>query len=154
MSPHGALGMLDRGGAMFARSNTNRVFDVDDEDLAVADLAMVASSGGFRKLVDHCLHDFRLHHRLDLEPRNQRDVNGSASILFRVSTLRAAALDLGHSDARDTALVEDVLHFLQPLVANDRNYHLHAGDPSWLRAEPPTRSADPCGLTVGVSAGR
>src|SRR6266478_1607955 len=122
--------MLHGFGAMFASSNPNRVFDVDDKDLAVADLAVVAGSGGFRKLVDHRLHDLPLHHRLHLEPWDQRDVNGSASILFRVSTLRAAALDLGHSHAGDTAFVEHVLHFLEPLVADDRNYHLHAGDPS------------------------
>src|SRR5260221_10386404 len=153
MPPHGALSVFDGFGAVLAGADSDRVLDVDDEDLAVADLAMVAGPRGLRQLVDNGLHYFGLHHRLNLEPGNQRDVDGGAAVLFRVAALGATALDLGHSDSGNAALVEHVLHFLQALVPDDRHDHFHAADPS-PRAGLPTGSGDRSGLTVEVSACR
>src|SRR6266513_3741249 len=93
------------------------VLDPDDEDLAVADLA-VAGSPGHRQLVDDDAHDLRLHDGLDLAPRAERDVHRLAAIRFGVTALRTAALDLGHRHARNPALVQHVLDLLQPLVAD------------------------------------
>src|SRR5882672_3791782 len=68
VAPHGTFGMLDRFGSVLAGADAHRVFDSDDEDLAVAHLTVSGASGD-RQLVDHGRHDLRLHHRLDLEPR-------------------------------------------------------------------------------------
>src|SRR5207245_6136326 len=100
VTPHGPLAMLNRFWSMLPSSNAYRVFDSDHEDLAVADLA-VAGAAGHRELVHHGGDDLRLHHRLDLEPRPERDVHGRATVFFGVSALGAATLDLGHRHSRD-----------------------------------------------------
>src|SRR5712691_5275427 len=96
VAPHGSFAVLHGFGAVFAGSDADSIFDRDHKDLAIADLAVIAGAGGFGELVDHRLHDLRLHDRLDLEARAQRDVNGRSAVFLRVSTLGAAAFDLGH----------------------------------------------------------
>src|SRR5437868_15539768 len=98
MSPHRSFCMLNRLRAVLARSYPDGVLDPDDEDLAVPDLALPGPAGD-RELVDHGVHDLRPHHRLDLQSRPERDVHGCAAVLFGVTPLRAASLDLGHGHA-------------------------------------------------------
>src|SRR3989442_11174604 len=104
--------MLPSGGPVPPGPDSTSVSDIDDEDLAVADLAVVAGARGFRELVDHRLHDFSLHHRLDLQARPQRDVDGGAAVLLRVAALRAAAFDLCHRHTRNTPPVKHACHSL------------------------------------------
>src|SRR5439155_14588935 len=159
--PHGAFGVLDGFGTVLAGADADRVLDADDEDLPVSHLA-VARAPGDGKFVDHGRYDLGFHHRLDLEPRPERDVHRGAAVLLGVAALGATSLDLRHRDPRHAALVQHVLDLLQPFVADDRDHHLHrestsirrrhAGDTSlWVEG---VGSNSGCGLTVGVSAGR
>src|SRR5437773_7613845 len=105
VAPHRTLAVLDRVGPVLPSPDADRVLDPDDEDLAVADLA-VAGPPGHRQLVDDDAHDLRLHDCLDLEPRSERDVHRLAAIRLGVTALGAAALDLGHRHARNPAIVQ------------------------------------------------
>src|SRR5438477_10821371 len=115
---------------MLAGANPNCVLDADDEDLSVSDLSVVARAGGLCELADHGIDNLRLHHRLDLQSRPQGDVDRRTPVPLGVTALRAAALDLRDGHTGYAALVQHVLDLLQPLMANDRDNHLHAGDPS------------------------
>src|SRR5438477_7701797 len=160
VAPHRTLGVLDRFRAVLAGADPHGVLNSDDEDLAVAALAVAASTGD-RQLVDHRCHDLRFHDRLNLEPRPKRYVHGRPAVLLGIAALGAASLDLCDRHTRHAALVQHVLDLLQPFVADDRDDHLHvestsvrrhAGDTSFCLAG--TVSWLGCGLTVGVSAGR
>src|SRR6266576_3567794 len=105
VAPHGAFAVLDSVRPVLPSPDADRVLDADDEDLAVADLA-VAGPPGHRQLVDDDAHDLRLHDGLDLEPRAERDVHRLSAICLGGAALRSAAFDLGHRDARNPALVQ------------------------------------------------
>src|SRR5579884_3214463 len=154
VAPHGARRVLDGLGTALPGADADRLLDVQDEDLAVAHLALLAGAGGAGDHVDHPLHDLVPHHRLDLEPRSERDVDGRSPVALGVAALGPAALHLGHGHAAHAALVEDVLDLLQALVPDDRHHHLHALEASCLGTATGTFSPSGCGLTVGNSAGR
>src|SRR5438093_8574123 len=92
VAPHRALAVLHRVRSVLTGPDADRVLDPDDEDLAVADLA-VAGPPGHRQLVDDDAHDLRLHDGLDLEARAERDVHRLAAIRLGVTALPSAALD-------------------------------------------------------------
>src|SRR5947208_15001075 len=158
--PHGAFAVLDGFRSVLAGPDPDRVLDADDEDLPVPHLAL-AGAAGDSELVDNGADDLRLHHRLHLEPRTERDVHRGAAVLLGVTALCAAALDLGDRDTRHAALVQHVLDLLQPLVPDDRDHHIHRQSAS-VRSHAgctsccavPTGSRSGCGLTVGVSGWR
>src|SRR5579884_322203 len=154
VAPHGARRVLDGLGTALPGADADRLLDVQDEDLAVAHLAVLAGAGGAGDHVDHPLHDLVPHHRLDLEPRSERDVDGRSPVALGVAALGPAALHLGHGHAAHAAFVEDVLDLLQALVPDDRHHHLHALEASCLGTATGTSYPSGCGLTVGNSAGR
>src|SRR6266567_7425123 len=113
MSPHCTFAVLHGFGAVLAGADPDSVLDADDEDLAVPHFT-VASPPGHGQLVDHGTDDLRLHDRLDLESRPERDVHRGATVLLRIAALSAASLDLRDRDPRHAALVQHVLDLLEP----------------------------------------
>src|SRR5256885_16666281 len=93
---------------MLPGADANGVLDADDENLPVSHLTL-AGAPGDGKLVDDGRHDLGFHHRLDLEPRPERDVHRGAAVLLGVAALGATSLDLRHRDPRNAALVQHVL---------------------------------------------
>src|ERR1700755_1625214 len=80
-------------GIGLSRADANRMVEVDDEDLAVADLAGFCSGGdGFDGLVDLVRGDCDLD--LDLGQEAHRVF--STAINFRMALLTAVSLDFGH----------------------------------------------------------
>lgn len=93
-----------------AGADADGVFDVEDEDLAVADFAGLADAlGRFDDFFDrHLAYDC-----FDLDVRQQVDGVFLAPVYFDVAFLEAAAVDLADGHAHDADGVEGVLQFFQ-----------------------------------------
>src|SRR5476651_1580126 len=105
------------GVAALASTNSYRVLDSRDKDLAVADSAGVSRGPDrFHGLLDHLVLDDQLDLHLGQEVH---DVLGAA-IELGMALLAAEALGLEHSDALEADLVERVLHFIELKGLDDR----------------------------------
>src|SRR5205823_6403307 len=79
-----------------AGANAYDLFEVEDEDLAVADLPRI---GGFFDGLDDAIEQVVLDRRLDLDLRQKIDDVFRAAIQLGMSFLPSEALDFGHGDA-------------------------------------------------------
>ena len=81
----------------FARADAQGAFQVQHEDLAVADLVGV---GGLRDRVDNFLDDRVRHGDLDADFRQEAHFVFRAAVDFRLALLAAVAADFRHGHAR------------------------------------------------------
>src|SRR5215813_11928381 len=119
-----------RVGVGLAGADADRVADVGDEDLSVADLPGL---GGSRDRIDHLVDAIGRHRHLDLHLR--QEVHGvlGAAINFGVAFLAAIALHLGDGHAADAEPRERVAHVLELEWLDDGNDELHGTPPGTLK---------------------
>jgi hypothetical protein len=101
---------LDGVGVCLASPDTDGLFQIHHEDLAVTDLAGVGCLGnGLNDSIQHVITDRHVNFYLGQKIDN---VLGTA-IQLGVTFLPAKTLDLGHSDALYTNLGQRLAHIIQ-----------------------------------------
>ena len=117
-----AGGALDGGGAALAGADADGVFDGEDEDFAVADLA---GAGVFENRVDHGVQRGGVDHDLDADFGQVVDLHLLSAVLLDHAALRAAAADFGDRHADDADLFERVADDRESFGSDDGDDHLH-----------------------------
>src|SRR5262249_15028959 len=115
----------DRLAAALAGANADAVFQRQDEDLAVADLTRLRGPRRLHDRLDGRLDERVVDGDLQLQLRQQANLDLRAAVNLRVAALHAAAADVADGHQVNVALVERLLDGLEPLRANDGHDHLH-----------------------------
>src|SRR5579871_2226428 len=112
----------DRIRSGFPRADANDLLQVEDEDLAVADLA---GPRGFFDGFDDGIDQFGLD--CDVQPHFRSEIDGvlRAPVQLRMAFLPAEALHLGHREALDSDLGKRVANFFELERLNDGCDQLH-----------------------------
>src|SRR3990170_7607594 len=113
---------LKRIFAGFAGADAVHLFEIEDEDLAVADLV---GARGLDDRLDHALQRRGLDGDLDLHLGQEVHHVFSAAVELRVPLLPAEALDLGHGDALHADLGERVAHVVELEGFDDGGNEFH-----------------------------
>src|ERR1043166_4144060 len=124
--------ILKRVRVGLAGADAQRVLDVDDEDLAVADLPGLCR-GGDR--LDHAVGAIVRDHDFDLDLGQEVHRVLRAAVDLGVALLAAEALHLGNGQSRDAECGERVAHVLQLERLDDGGDQLH-GDSCLFGPEP------------------
>ena len=104
--------------------------EVDDEDLAVADLAGLCSAGDrFDGLVDLSRGDSHL----DLDLGKEAHGVFSAAVDFRMALLAAISLDFCHREAVNADGGQGITDFFQLEWLDDGHNNFHGFFPAWAR---------------------
>src|SRR6266705_4109525 len=113
-------------GIRLTRADANRMVEVDDEDLAVADLAGFGSGGdGVDGLVDLVRGDSDL----DLDLGQEAHGVFSAAVNFRMAFLPAISLDLRHRETVNANGGQGVTDFFELEWLDDRHNNFHGSYP-------------------------
>ena len=113
---------LDGGGAALAGADADGVFDGEDEDFAVADLA---GAGVLEDRVDHGVQRGGVDHDLDADFGQVVDLHLLSAVLLDHAALRAAAANFGDRHADDADLFESVADDRESFGSDDGDDHLH-----------------------------
>src|SRR5260221_13684340 len=92
------------------RADADRLFDIEDENLAVAD---APGARGIFDRFDDIVREAILDHHLDLHLGQEVDHIFSAAVELGMALLPAEALDLGDGDSGDADAVQRVLHVVE-----------------------------------------
>src|SRR5688572_4490293 len=117
---------LERRHIGFAGADADDLLEVEDEDLAVADLAGI---GGLLDGLDRLLEQFGLDRGLDFHLRQEIDHVFRAPVELGVALLAAEALDLGHGGALHADRRERFAHFVELERLDDCGNQFHARRP-------------------------
>src|SRR3954454_2625686 len=120
-STAGGKGLQSRFAA-FAGANADDLFDRQDEDFAVAELA------GLRRLhdgVNRLVYHLQRQRHFDLHLRQKIDLVLAAAIGFGVALLAPKAADFGDRQAINADFLQGVLDGVEQVRADDRFYLLH-----------------------------
>src|SRR3954462_13121364 len=109
-------------GISLVGADAQRVLDLDDENLAIADLAGL---GGPGDRLDHAVGAVVSYHHLDLDLGQEIHGVFGAPINLRMALLAPEALDLGDGQSRDSDLGERVAHVLELERLDDGGDQLH-----------------------------
>src|SRR5690606_25826485 len=139
-SPWCGSGRLQRLVAGFAGADAHALFEVVDEDLAVADLA--GARRGFERL-DRALDQIVGDGHLDLHLRQEVDHVLGAAVQLGVALLAAEALDLGDRDALHADRRQALADLVELERLDDCGDQFHAGLP-FRRSCRPTARRCPC----------
>src|SRR5262245_60743132 len=104
---------LNSFGATFAGADADAVLERQDEDLAVADLALVAGASGLDDRLDRRLDELVVDGDLQLHLAQQVDGVLVAAVDLGVALLAAEALDVADGQADDLDFVERFLDRLE-----------------------------------------
>src|SRR6185312_2003026 len=113
---------LERTGTGLAGPDAHDLFELENEDLAVADLAGV---GGFFDRLDHAVEQVAFDRGLDLDLGQEIDDVFSAAIELGVSFLPPEALDLGDGDALHADRGQGLPDLVQLERLDDRGDQFH-----------------------------
>src|SRR5262249_48474578 len=115
-----------------AVADADDVFQGDDKDFAVADLAFAAQAAAcaFDNGVDSGLDKVLIDGNVQANFADQIDLHGLAAEIFRVALLAAVALNVGDGEAEDFHFGESLFYGFQPVRLNDGNDQFHVI--SWL----------------------
>src|SRR5688572_25782908 len=125
---------LQRRRIGLAGADANDFFQVEDEDLSVADLAGI---GGLLDGLDRLLEHLALHRGLELHLGQEIDDILGAAVQLGVALLPAKALHLRHRDSLHADRRERLAHLVELERLDDCGYQFHGV--SWadaLRARP------------------
>src|SRR5882757_8673480 len=113
-------------GIRLAGADTDRMVEVDDEDLAVADLS---GFGRGRDGVDGLVDLVRGHSDLDLDLGQETHRVFSAAVDFRMAFLPAISLDFRHRETVNANGGQGVPDFFQLEWLDDRHNNFHGSYP-------------------------
>src|SRR5687768_13304442 len=108
--------------ACFTGANPNDLFQIDDEDLSIADLPRTCHVGD---RLDDLFRDGIVYCQLDLRLRQEVDAVLGTSIQLGVTALTSEALDFGHRDALNTDIRDGLTDVIQLERLDDRGNQLH-----------------------------
>src|SRR5262249_39672683 len=114
---------LERRRIGLAGADADHFFQIEHEDLAVADLAGV---GGLLDRVDDLLEHLGLYGGLDLDLRQEIDHIFRAAVELGMALLPAKPLYLGHGDALHADAREGFAHLVQLERLDDCGYQFHS----------------------------
>src|SRR6188768_178075 len=149
MTPGPGPGSSDRFFSALAGTDTNRLVDRADEDLAVTDaVGLGALLDGVDHLMDHLVGDDDLELYLRYEVH---DV-GRAAVNFFLTAGTTEAFDLGHGHALDTDFGQGILDLVQLERLDNRLDLLHLALHLFLGGYRPSRSLPSlsCGGTARI----
>src|SRR3972149_5414409 len=113
---------LDCSGVGFAGAYAHDLFQVENENLAIADLAGI---GGFLDRLEHALEHVGVDRRFDLHLRQEVHHVFGAAVELGVPFLPAAALYLGDGDALNADSREGFAHLVELEGLDDCSYQFH-----------------------------
>src|ERR1700760_4364072 len=113
-------------GICLAGADTNRMVEVDDEDLAVADLSGLGSG---RDGVDGLVDLVRGDRDLDLDLGQEAHRVFGAAIDFRMALLPAVTFDFRHRETMNANGGQGVTDFLKLEWLDDRHNNFHGSYP-------------------------
>src|SRR4029079_7547103 len=113
---------LERIGTGLAGPDAHDLFELENEDLPVADLAGV---GRLFDRLDHAIEQVALDRGLDLDLRQEIDDILRTAIELGVSFLPAETLDLGDGDALHADCGQGLPDLVQLERLDDRGYQFH-----------------------------
>src|SRR5438270_6114269 len=116
-------GASDRVGAAVAGADADRLVDVRDEDLAVAD---APGARGILDCFDDVFDESVFDHHLHLHLGQEVDHVFGAAVKLRMALLPPESLDLGDGDSGNADFVQRVLHIVELKWLDDRFDLLHA----------------------------
>src|SRR5438105_56745 len=117
-------------GIGLAGADANRMVEVDDEDLAVADLAGL---GGRGDRVDGLVDLIGIDGDFDLDLGQEAHGVFGAAIDFRVAFLPAISLDFGHREPVNADGGQGITDFFELEWLDDRHNNFHGFIPAWTR---------------------
>src|ERR1700746_535818 len=113
-------------GIGLAGADANRMVEVDDEDLAVADLSGLGSR---RDRIDRLVDLVRGDSDLDLDLGQEAHRVFSAAVDFRVALLPAISLDFRHRQTVNANGGQGVTDFFELEWLDDRHNNFHGSYP-------------------------
>src|SRR5690606_25980899 len=129
----GSEGALDRVGTGFAGTDADGLLQVDDKDLAVADLAGI---GRLADGLDDAVELVIVDGHVDLHLRQEVDDIFGATIKLGVALLPSEAFNFGDSDALDTDFGQRLADVVQFERLDDGSDSFHETSPvRWLAPE-------------------
>ena len=126
------VGAISKGRVIgFAGADAHRMVEVDDEDLAVTDLAGLCGTGdGFDGLVDLRRGDSDL----DLDLGQETHCVFGAAIDLRMTLLAAISLYFRHREAMNADGGQGIADFFQLEWLDDGHNNFHGFFPAWARS--------------------
>src|SRR5205809_8007937 len=121
------VGSLERFRAGLTGADANDLLQIEDKDLAVADLSRV---GRFFDGFDRLIEQFVLDRGLDLHFRQEIDHVFRAAIQLGVTFLPAETLDFGDGDALNADRGQSFPHLVKLERLDDCGYEFHECAPS------------------------
>src|SRR5580692_411908 len=120
-----------RSGIGLAGADTNRMVEVDDEDLAVADLSGFCRG---RDRVDGLVDLIGGDRDLNLDLGQEAHRIFSAAIDFRVAFLTTVSLDFCHRQTVNADGGQGITDFFEFEWLDDRHNNFHGSYPRWARS--------------------
>lgn len=120
-------GELDRVAAAFAGADADALFERQDKDFAVADLAGFAGAAAAKDGVDGRLDEVVVNCDLQLHFAEEIRLELGTAEGFDLAALASKTLAIEHGQAENLDFGERFLNRFEPVGLNDRDDELHDG---------------------------